>query len=61
MAQITVKLSDGSEATYIKPDHCLISDTMWQTPLGYCWAFASRQDDGEEQCTKYDMETCGPL
>lgn len=48
MASIKVKLKNGEIAEYIKPEHCPIPDNVWETPLGYCWAFALRQDEGAE-------------
>jgi hypothetical protein len=54
MASITVKLKDGTIATYVKPSHCLISDEDWEHSLGYCWGFASRQDEGIPQCKAWN-------
>lgn len=51
MSTIKVKLKDGTITEYIKPDHCPISDDDWISPLGYCWYFATCQDDGEQSCT----------
>jgi hypothetical protein len=52
MVSIKVRLSDGTIAEYVKPKHCPISDKEWQHPLGYCWGFATNQDEGLLQCTE---------
>jgi hypothetical protein len=51
--QITVKHKNGKTSTYIKPNHCKISDEDWQMAGGYCWGFAIRQDEGDGQCTAF--------
>jgi hypothetical protein len=52
MVSIKVKLPNGTIVEYVKPAHCPIPDEEWKHPLGYCWAFATRQDEGESQCTE---------
>ena len=51
MATIKVRSSSGKITEYKKPDHCPISDDVWSTPLGYCWGFATNQDNGDKTCT----------
>jgi len=43
---------------YKKPECCQkITEEEWNAPLGYCWAFALAQDEGDE-C---DCQKCGKV